>query len=397
MNDPHSMAAHESAAVTARPAQEDDAISLLDLLQLALENLRLLVLVPLAVGLLVLAYTFIVSPTYTAVTRVIPPQQQGSAAGSLLSSLGGFGFGGGSKGSIDQYVTLAKSESLQYALVDRFKLTERYKSKVREDARGTLGDLMRVTGNAKDGLITLEVDDHDPVFAAELANAHIDELNNLLHRLSITEAQQRRLFFEKQMLRAKDGLVKAEEALKLSRVGSDSLKTNPGSAVDELARIKAGITAQEIKLASMRGYLALSAPEFKQAQIELSAMRAQLARAEERQPADANGSSDYISKYREFKYQESLVELFTKQHEVARVDESNEGMTMQVVDVALPPEYKSKPKRIITTIVAAVVAGFATLFFIFLRNAFRRAQEDPELAQKFSNIRKACARALGRT
>jgi tyrosine-protein kinase Etk/Wzc len=386
------MAGPQSAAVASSTVQEDNSISFLDVLQMLLENLRLLVLLPLAVGLLALGYSFTITPTFTAVTRVMPPQQSGVSSASLINSIAGFAV---NRNPLDQYVTLAKSDSVRFALVDRFKLMERYGTKGKEDARNVLDDVIRVTGNGKDAVITIAAEDHDPAFAAGLANANVEELNHLLQRLSITEAQKRRVFFEQQMLHAKDALIKAEQELKTSSVGSDALKANPSVAVVELAKIKAGITAQELKLASMRGYLAPSAPEFKQAQIELSAMRTQLARAEERQPADNKGGGDYIAKYREFKYRESLVDLFTKQYETARVDESSEGSVIQVVDIAHIPEHKSKPQKVLITLVAIVLSGFASLLFVLVRYALRRAGQDADVSRKFLNLRKSFARALG--
>jgi len=378
--------------------ENDDEISLLDLLQVVVENLRLLVLGPLAVGLLALGYTFTIAPTFTASTKFMPPQQQASGAASLLASLGALGglagAAGGIKSPADQYVAFLKSRSVQDALIDRFKLTERYEATLKDDARKELDGVAKIA-SGKDGLISVEVDDKDPAFAAELANAHVEELGQLLKRLAVTEAQQRRVFFEKQLASAKDNLSKAEQALKSSGVNSDTLKSDPKAAVEGLARLKAGITAQEIKLASMRGYLSESAPDFKQAQTELGAMRAQVARAEEQQPASAAGGSDYIAKYRDFKYQETLFELFAKQYEIARVDESREGAVIQVVDTALPPERKSKPKKAMIAAVATLASGFALLLFVFVRHALRNAAVDPETAQKLSLLRQSWRRALG--
>ena len=379
--------------------QDEDEISLLDLLQVVVENLRLLVLGPLVIGLLALGYTFTITPTFTATTKFMPPQQQASGAASLLAglgALGGLAGAAGLKSPADQYVAFLKSRSVTDALIDRFKLTERYEQKLKTDTRATLDGVARAS-SGKDGLITIEVDDKDPVFAAELANAHVDELGHLLKRLAVTEAQQRRVFFEKQLASAKDNLVKAEQALKSSGVSSDTLKSDPKAAVEGLARLKAGITAQEIKLATMRGYLSESAPDFKQAQTELGAMRAQVARAEEQQPSGSAGSGDYISKYRDFKYQETLFELFAKQYEIARVDESREGALIQVVDTALPPERKSKPKKVMIAAVATLASGFALLLFVFVRQALRGASANPETEQKLSKLRQAWGRALGKT
>ncbi len=381
---------------------EDDEISLLDLLQVVTDNLRLLVLGPLAAGLIALAISFAIPPTFTATTKFMPPQQQQGAAAAMLSSLGALGglagAASGIKNPADQYVAFLKSRSVQDALVDRFKLIDRYETKFREDARKALdGNLQIASG--KDGLITIDASDTDPAFAAQLANANVEELGKLLSRLAVTDAQQRRVFFEKQLLNAKDNLAKAEQALKSSGVNSSALKASPGAAVEGLAKLKAGITAQEIKLASMRGYLTESAPDFKQAQTELAAMRGQMARAEKEEPASngANGSdSDYIAKFRDFKYHETLFELFAKQYEMARVDESREGAVIQVLDVAQPPERKSKPKKAQIAMLSTLISSFALLLFVFIRHALRGATKDNGSAARFASLSASFKKALGR-
>jgi uncharacterized protein involved in exopolysaccharide biosynthesis len=378
-------------------------ISLLDLLQVIADNLRLLVLGPLAAGLLALAITFAIPPTFTATTKFMLPQQQQSAAAAMLQGLGALGnlagAASGLKNPADQYVAFLKSRSVQDALIDRFKLTERYGEKFKQDARKEL-EKNELIASGKDGLITIDASDKDPAFAAQLANAHVEELGKLLNRLAITEAQQRRLFFEKQLASAKENLVKAELSLKASGVNSSALKANPVAAVEGLARLQAGITAQEIKLASMRGYLTESAPDFKQAQTELSAMRAQLVRAEHEEPASvgaSGGDSDYIAKYRDFKYFEALFELFAKQYEIARVDESREGAVIQVVDAAVAPELKSKPKSALIALATTLGFGFALLLFIFVRQALRSAVQTPESVKKVMHLRGAWTKALGRS
>jgi tyrosine-protein kinase Etk/Wzc len=377
---------------------EDDEISLLDLLQVIADNLRLLVLGPLVAGLLALGYSFTITPTFTATTKFMPPQQQQSSAASLLAglgALGGLAGAAGIKNPADQYVAFLKSRSVQDVLLDRFKLMDRYESKFREDARNALSASIQIA-SGKDGLITIDASDKEPIFAAQLANAHVEELRKLLNRLAVTEAQQRRLFFEKQLTNAKDNLVKAEQALKASGVNSSALKATPSAAVESMAKLKAGITVQEIKLASMRGYLTESAPDFKQAQTELAAMRGQMARAEKEEPAGNSGDSDYIGRFRDFKYHETLFELFAKQYEMARIDESREGAVVQVLDVAQPPERKSKPKKAQIAMLTSLAAGFALLLFVFIRQAMRGAGQTPESAEKLSRLRQACARSLGR-
>lgn len=378
---------------------ESDEISLLDLLQTIVENLRLLVLAPLAVGLAALGLSFQIPPTFTATTRFLPPQQQQSGAAAMLQNLGALGglasSATGLKNPNDQYVGFLQSRALQEPLIQRFKLLERYKVEFPDDARLALSGSASI-GIGKDGLISISVIDKDPQFAAELANAHVQELTSLLGRLAMTEAQQRRAFFEKQLKDAKEKLTLAEQALQASGVNISALKANPEAAVSGLAQLQASITAQEVKVASMRGYLTENAPDFRQALTELAALRAQLGIAERTQPPKNQGDSDYVAKYRDFKYFETLFELYAKQYELARVDESREGSTIQVVDVAKAPDRKTSPKKGQITALATLASGFVLLVFVFIRQALRNAGKDPAAAEKLTRLRSTWARALGR-
>lgn len=383
---------------------DGDEISLLDLLQTFVDHLRLLVIGPLIVGLVALGLSFLVKPTFTAQVTFLPPQQSQSMAAGLLNSLGALGglagAAAGIKNPADQYVSFLKSNSIKDALIDRFNLIERYQGKFKQDARNALEANVKIS-SGKDGIITVTVDDHDPQFAADLANAHVDELTRLLGRLAVTEAQQRRQFFEQQLKGTKDRLAAAEAVLRETGVGASVLKSNPASAVAAVAALQAQVTAQEVKLGAMRGYLAESAPEFKQAITELLSLRTQLAAQSQDQasaPSSTSaGQGDYVKSYREFKYQETLFELFAKQFEIAKLDESREGATVQVIDPAQPPELKSKPKKALIAVLATLAAGFALLLFVFVRQALRNGAQDETTAQKLVAIRTGWRRALGRS
>ena len=382
-----------------QPAVEpaDEEISLLDIALVLAENLRLLVLGPLAVGLAALGISFAIPPTFTAKTQFLPPQQQQSAAASMLASLGSLGglagAAAGIKNPSDQYVAFLKSVSLQDALIARFDLVKRLEVDNRTDARQALDGMVR-TASGKEGLISIEVDNKDPQFAAALANAHVEELKKLMGRLAVTEAQQRRVFFEKQLQEAKANLTKAEAALKTSGVSEALLKSNPAAALAGVAALKAQITAQEVKIGSMRNYLSESAPEFKSALNDLTNLRHVLSKQQTTagSGAAADPGNGYIDRYRDFKYHETLYELYAKQFEIARVDESREGAVIQVLDTAQPPERKSKPKKALIAINWTLAAAFLATLFVFVRHAVRNsASNDPRLGR----LRMSFARAVG--
>jgi tyrosine-protein kinase Etk/Wzc len=395
------MSAPSPAASPAEPVPPDDGdeISLLDLALTAAENLRLLVLGPLAVGVVALGASFLITPTFTASTLLMPPQQQQSAASMLAQQLGALGgaLGGaaaGLKNPNDQYVALLNSRAVEDRLIERFGLMDRYEVKLRDDARLALEARTRVS-SGKDSLIRIEFDDHDPAFAAQVANAYVVELSHLMKTLAVTEAQQRRAFFEKLLGETRDKLTQAQQALAATGVNPSALRGSPEATVTPLAQLQAQIRVQEVRLGVMRGYLAESAPEFRRAQDELAALRQQVQKAGAALPA-AGADADYVARFREFKYQETLFELFSRQYEIARVDESREGAVVQVVDAAQPPERKSKPKKGLIAVVATLAAGFALLLFVFARQAWRSAGESPATADKLVRLRQLLLGAVGR-
>lgn len=188
---------------------ESDEISLLDLLGVITENLRILIIGPIVVGLISLAYTFTLTPIFTAKTTIIPPGQNtsgGGAAAALLGQLGGLGvLAGGTAGiktPTDQYIAYLESNTLRDQLIEQFKLMERYKTKYYEQARQSLKAVSKITTDKKSGLIAIEISDKDPVFAAKLANAYVIALSQMLGKMSLEDAQSRRDLLEQQINQA---------------------------------------------------------------------------------------------------------------------------------------------------------------------------------------------------
>ena len=375
-------------------ADADDGIDLLDLALPLVANLKLLIAGPLLAGLAALGVTYLIAPTYTSRTAFLPPQQQQSAAASAIASLGALsglaGAAAGIKSPADQYVALLQSTTVADRLIDEFKLMQVYERKFRFEARKDLTANVRVALGKKDGLITVEVDDEDPQRAAAIANRHVDELRRLTGQLSLTEAQQRRAFFETQLKQTRDRLTEAQQALQASGFNPGALKAEPKAAAEGYARLKAEATAAEVRLQTLRRNLSDTTPEVQQAQTMLGALRAQLAKTEE--STDLTGGPDYVSKYREFKYQETLFDLFARQYELARLDESREGAMIQVVDVAAPAEWKSRPKRALIAAATTVATLLLLAMFVVGRHFWRQSAARPESAAKIDRLRNALGR-----
>jgi uncharacterized protein involved in exopolysaccharide biosynthesis len=362
MNHPHLPAAHDD--------EDDDGMTLGDLVSL-LVGQRLLLLGSLVLGGLIgVAAIFLIPPTYTARSLVMPPQQNQGGASQLgsLGALAGLAGGLGVKTAGDQYVALMQSAAVTDALIDRFKLQEVYDEKYRSEAVKQLDKNTRIVLGKKDGLIVIEVDDRNPERAASIANAYVEGLRKLTNTLAVSEAQQRRHFFEQHLATTKQKLIEAQVNLLGSGLSPDSIKAEPRSAAEGYAKLRAEIMAVETRLQMLRQTLTESAPEIAQQKAALASMRAELVRMESAQQkggpdgADGLGNAGYIAKYREYKYQEMLYDMFAKQYELARVDESKEGALIQVVDAARAPDRKSKPKN--SLVMGASIGGALLLAIV---------------------------------
>lgn len=357
---------------------DDAEPNLADLLQPLLQNWRLMLAAPVLAGALGLAGSYLITPTFSSTTTFLPPQQQQSSAASAMASLGSLaGLAGGVAGiksPAEQYVSLMQSVTVAERMIDKFNLLSVYEVELRQDARKALAEHSQISVGKKDGLISVSVEDASPQQAAAMANQYVEELRRMTSVLAVSEAQQRRMFFEKQLQEAKTRLTAAQTALQDSGFNAGALKAEPKAAAEGYARLHAELTAAEIRLQTLRSGMADSAPEVRQLATTVQALRARLVE-QERSVAETGtaASPNYVSTYREFKYQETLFELMAKQYELARVDESREGALIQVVDVAEPSERKVRPKRATTAVMTAMTGVFLCAFFLIARaRGFRR-------------------------
>lgn len=323
---------------------------------------KALVAAPLLGGAIAYGTSFLLTPTFTARTTIMPPQQQQSAAAAALSSLGSLASLAGTSAAVrtpaDQYATLMQSQTIEDRLVEQFKLQDVYREKLRIDARAALEKRTRVAVGKRDGLITVEVDDADPTRAAQIANQYIIELRRLTSGLAVSEAQQRRVFFEGLLGDSRTKLAAAQVSLERTGLSAGAMRSEPKNAAETYGRLKAQITAAEVRLQALRVGLSDVSPEIRAQTAELNALRGELGRLETTQ--NSPSGSDYIGKFRDFKYFEALFELFARQYELARVDESREGTLIQVIDAATPPEKRSWPRRSLL----AASGALATLLLV---------------------------------
>ncbi len=389
---------------------EGPSVSLAELLAWLGEGKRLIGIVTLAFAIAALITALVLPPVYTARVALLPPgsqQQSGSAAAlAALGSLGGLAGGLASKTPDELYVSLLKSDSVVRELDQRFNLKKRYEVKTNEALRKVFPKYIRVSSDKKSGVIQVEVDDEEPKFAADMANALPEELAKLLSRLAVTEAQQRRLFYEQQLKDTKEHLIKAEQDLRTvqEKSGVIVLDKQAEALIGGAAQLRALIAEREVQLKVLRTAATDQNPDVMRMNSELQALRAELNRMESRQGSAGGNASpvdlpvgkipeaaiDYVRARRELKLQETLLEGIVRQYELAKLDEAKEGASPQLVDKALPPDYKSKPSRALIVLGGLLLGLIGSSLFVIIRSYSALAREqDPERAAAWQSVRQA--------
>lgn len=391
-----------SAAPISSSVLPKGEIGLLDLLLVLAKHKFAIAKATAIVAVVTVIVVLIWPKTYTGKASMLPPQQNGSTASLLLGQLGPLaslasGAGGQELGLGDPrdiYVAMLQSRTVGDDLIRRFSLMNVYSAKFLTEAREDLTKNTRVDAG-KDGLIDIEVDDHDPKRAADLANAYVDELRQMTQNLAVTEASRRRLIFEQQLKQSNEDLKQAEVEFQKTqeKTGLISLDGQAKMILDSIALARAQISEKQVELKAMKTFATAQNPDVIRTEQELSSLESQLANLEHNQTV-GNGDVyvstgkipsiglEYVRKMRDVKYYEDLYELLAQQYEAARIDEARDGAIIQVVDPAVVPEKRSRPKRTLMVLVAAFFAFVFSSLFAFGRELFERAKAEQDSAMR---------------
>jgi tyrosine-protein kinase Etk/Wzc len=391
------------------PAEGGEAsrVGLFDLAILLASRRRLIVMFTAAFLLLGLLLSFVIRPTFTASAIILPPQQQQSSVSAMMGQLGSLASLSGAsqlgiKSPAEMYIGFLKSRTIADAIIQQFQLKNVYKQTLMNDLRKTLAARTEFE-SGKDGMIHISVRDHDPNRASEIANAYIAQLYQMNSNVAVTEAAQRRVFFDQQVDTEKAALSTAEDDLRLvqQKTGLIQLSGQAQEVIRSVAQLRAELASKEVELQSLRSFATDQNPDVSREQQEIGAVRAQLNKMESDQqhsvPGDitvsagrvAEDSLLYARKLREVKYHDALLELLLRQREAARIDEAKSAPVVQVIDHAVPPDRKSGPSRLLL-ILACGFAGFAlAIVWSLASHAWVTFTQVPESAAKVKRLRHA--------
>lgn len=373
----------------------DNELDLLDVLLVLAKEKKKIILTTFVTTVFSVIASFLITPKFTASTKILLPQQSQSSASAILGQVAGMAGGGqGLKNPADLYVSMLSSRTVEDALIKSFRLQNYYDVKYFVQAREILHNNSEIK-SGKDGAISISFTDQDPKLAAQIANAYVRELDKLNGGLVITEASQRRLFYEKQLKLARQKLAVAQAALKNTvDAGGINLPDVQGEAlVEDIAQLRAQISAKEIQISSMGSYASDSNLDLFLARQQLLALKEQLNKLEKGSLIENSEEAKKIDlqsaqRLQDVKYYKALYELLTTQYELARLDEAKDPAIIRVIDKAVVPERKSKPKRGFIVLAGFLCGAALSVFFVLGKSAFQYMVEDPDRREKYMELKK---------
>lgn len=352
-----------------------------------------------------LAIAFIIPKQYKATASIMPPDQQGSGAMMLaalighggLGSLGGLASGLlGGHTTTALFVNLLESGTVQGHLIDRFNLQRVYHTRYRITTAKRLARRTKITDDKKSGVITIEVEDTDPVRARDLAQAYLDELNKILNQTSTSTARQERIFIEHRLNAVQNDLERAQVELSdfSSKNSAVDIREQTRAMVDTGARVEAELLVEQSGLQSLRQIYGDNNVRVKETEARIASLQRDLVRmtgssAPLQSGTDSSDSGDkgelypplrqlprlavpYADLYRRVKVQEGVFELLTQQYEMARIQEAKDTPVVSVIDVPGIPEKKSFPPRLILTLLLTFVSVALTAALIIFREEWSK-------------------------
>lgn len=372
------------AQMPQEPALVEPKFHPLDVILSLLRYKRWLVICPLIAAVIAFAFVSTQLPRYSAMARLLPPKTKPNTATMLsqTGSLAGAGVGGvleEQKPVVDMYLAILQSRAAAEFMDSNFDLRKRWGVSSIESVYGRLSSMSKIAPSPN-GIINIEIEDSDPVWAARLANGYADALQYITQGLAVNEASKRRVFYEQQMNVSLQQLTVAEMSLRKIQQETGVLNLDPQiqMAIQESNRLRTAIASKETELASMEAFATERNADYLRLQHEIDALKNQL--EQWRRPVKASDdvalqasegllpeiSMEYVKHVREVKNLELVYELFLKELQLTRIDQVKDATTVELLDKAIPPSTPSYPKKKRTIAIASLIGFLIAMVSILI-------------------------------
>jgi uncharacterized protein involved in exopolysaccharide biosynthesis len=362
------------------------------------------------VCLIVALLSFLLPSWYRATTTILPPGGEAAlglgAATSLLGAAPGFA----ASFSLpfmatpsDIVAAILKSRAVGEAVIKKEDLMEAYDTESMENALRELFSRVQIAVTPE-GLISLSYEDRDRVRAAEVANRFMEQSDRIGRETSASQAKSARIFIEQRLAQTQEELTRAEEDLRRFQEENKTilLDDQMRASIEKAAELKAQMVSSQIELNVLSKTMSPTHPGIRSLRSKIDETRKQLEILERgKDEEDPEGktvldvpfsevpslSLKLARLIREVKIQEGVFELLTQQYEQYKIQETKDTPTLQVLDRAVPPERRARPRRALLVGLSGVLSLFASMVFVFGLEYFKALrQRNPEGFDRFTAL-----------
>jgi uncharacterized protein involved in exopolysaccharide biosynthesis len=364
----------------------------------------------LGVCLIVALLSFLLPSWYRATTTVLPPGGETALGLGAASSLLGGAPGFAASLSLpfmatpsDIVAAILKSRAVGEAVIKEERLMEAYGTESVERALGELFSRVEIRVTPE-GLISLSYEDRDRVRAAEVANRFMEQSDRIGRETSASQAKSARVFIEQRLTQTQEQLTRSEESLRKFQEENKAilLDDQMRASIEKAAELKAQMVSSEIELNVLSKTMSPTHPGIRSLRSKIDETKKQLEILEKGKDQDDPEGKTVLDVpfsevpslslklarlIREVKIQEGIFELLTRQYEQYKIQESKDTPTLQILDRAVPPERRARPKRALLVGLSGILSLFASMVFIFGLEYFKALrQRNPEGFDRFTAL-----------
>lgn len=386
-------------------------VNILDLLAALNANKRLIVVSTLLLSAVALAFSFLLPKEYEATVQLLPPkdQKKGFGFADLIGSLPIPSLRLGEKGTpADIFVAVLQSEQVRRTMIEEFDLMQVYETKTMTDALETIEGQTTIS-KSEQGTIIITVLDESPQRAAAMTNRYVALLDTTNKRFARNTAKERYDFIRK--LKGKEEIKLEEEMDRLQQFQADhnaiSLEDQARAVIRAAADMQTSTMELEIqRLSLLAAGFTPDHSEVKKIERESILWQQALGILRDGQkktdetittvPADLElklkenlflplreipqVAQEYALIEKDVAVQSALIRMLLQQEAESLIESNNTTSTVQVLDEAMVPEKKARPRRLLISFVAGIISFFFTVFYtlgsVYLRALKERWEAD---------------------
>ena len=357
---------------------EDKEINLVDYWNIIWKKRKFIVITVIVVTILSAGISIILPKWYKATAVIMPLATEENKFSGISANLSAFGLGGMFGGNESQMRLLAilKSRNIVEALDKKFDFQKKYDTKFKFQTYDNIKSNLRIE-ICEEEQIVISFLDKDQNSVAEIVNYTIHCLDSLNILFSTSKAKSNREFIENRMIMVQDSLVFFES--KISNFMEDnriiSINEQLKAEVEKAADMKAKIMEKEVELDVMKTRLAPNNQIITDSEIALKILKDKYGEFFDHSSSDGlflnlENIPDLQKQYAQLKRKEmyftKLLEYLGPQYEQAKIEEAKDIPTIQVLDKAKRPEWKSKPRRAKIVIISLIISFIISVYLSFL-------------------------------